>query len=71
MAKIIKINETELKVKFPTRLPDSYSLIIRDLQSSWDEHEITEDLQAKHMSLIKLTRLIARNGRPLNTARAD
>ncbi|CAF2101847.1 unnamed protein product [Rotaria magnacalcarata] len=66
-----KMNETEIKVKFPTRLPDSYSLVIRDFQSTWDEREITDDLQAKHMSLLKLTRLIARNSRPLNAVRAD
>lgn len=67
----IRINNMEFKLKFPTRLPNSYSLVIRDFQSSWKEVEITEDLREAHSSLLKLTRLVARNGKPLNVVRAD
>ena len=66
-----RIDEMEFTIKFPSRLPDSYSLVIKDFQYTWKESEIMEDLQGKHSSLLKLTRPIARNGKPLQAVRAD
>ncbi len=66
-----RIEEMEFAIKFPTRLPDSYSLVVQDFQLSWKEIEVMEDLQERHSSLLKLTRLMARNGKPLRAVRAD
>ncbi len=52
-------------MKFPTRLSDSYSLVIQDFQSIWQEDEVTDDLQVEHILVLKLTLLVARNGKYL------
>jgi hypothetical protein len=60
-----KIEEMEYTIKFPTRLPDSYSLVVQDFQLTWKEIDVMENLQERNSSLLKITRLIARNGKPL------
>ena len=47
------IDEMNFTVKMSTKLPDSYSLVIQDIQHTWKEIEILEDLQEKHPSLLK------------------
>ena len=66
-----KPDELEFKVKFPTRLPDPYSLVIQDFQLTWNENEIIDDLKTSYTSLLNLTRLVARNDRLLKAVRAD
>jgi hypothetical protein len=48
-----------------------YSLVVLDFQSTWKEDETSVDLQDKYSTLIKLTRLVTRDGKPLNSVRAD
>ena len=66
-----KLDELKVKIKFPTRLPDSYSLVIQDFQLTWNENEIIDDLKINCTSLLNLTRLVARNGRLLKAERTD
>ena len=66
-----KLDELKFKIKFPTRLPDSYSLVIQDFQLTWNENEIIDDLKTNYTSLLNLTCLVARNGRQLKAVRAD
>ena len=66
-----KLDEREFKIKFPTRLTDSYSLVIQDFQLTWNENEIIDDLKVKYTSLLNLMRLMARNGRLLKAVRKD
>ncbi|CAF4362184.1 unnamed protein product [Rotaria socialis] len=58
-------------IKYPKILPATYSLIIHDFQSTWNEDETTKELQEKCVTLRKLTRLVTREGRPMNTVRTD
>ncbi|CAM4888498.1 unnamed protein product [Rotaria socialis] len=49
-------------IKYPKILPATYSLIIHDFQSTWNEDETTKELQEKCVTLRKLTRLVTREG---------
>jgi hypothetical protein len=66
-----KLGKREFKIKIPTRLPDSFSLVIQDFRQTWDEIEAFDDWKTKHLTLQKLTRLVARNGRSLRAVKAD
>ena len=66
-----KLDEREFKIKFPTRLHELYSLVIKAFQLTWNENEIIDDLKVKYTSLLNLTRLVAHNGRLLKAVRAD
>ncbi|CAF3395271.1 unnamed protein product [Rotaria socialis] len=66
-----RISNTNYIIKYPKILPSIYSLIIHDFQSTWNEDETTKELQEKYVTLRKLTRLVTREGRPMNVVRAD
>ena len=66
-----RINDIEFTTKQPKILPETYSVVIRDFQFTWKEEETAIDLREKYPSLIKITRLVTRDGRSMNVARAD
>jgi hypothetical protein len=67
----IRIDGNDYTIKYPRILPETYSLVIKDFQLTWKEKETAIDLHEKYSSLIKFTRLITRDGRPMNIVRAD
>jgi len=67
----IKIDGNDYTIKFPKILPETYSLVIKDFQLTWKEEETAIELHDIYSSLIKLTRLVTRDGRPMNIVRAD
>ena len=66
-----KIFDIEFTTKQPKILPEMYSIVIRDFQYTWKDEETAIDLREKYPTLIKIARLMTRDGRPMNIARAD
>jgi hypothetical protein len=66
-----KIANNEFEVIVPRIFPAAYSLVIHQFFTNWNINEVFEELKTNYPSLVKLTRMMSVNNKPLNLVRAD
>ncbi|CAF3210753.1 unnamed protein product [Rotaria sp. Silwood2] len=66
-----KICNSEYKLDLPVKIPSSYSIVVLNVPSQWDEQTFGNELKQHYPSIVRAVRLFVKGGRPLNKVRLD
>lgn len=66
-----KICNSEYKLDLPIKIPSSYSIVVLNVPSQWNEQTFGNELKQHYPTIVRAVRLFVKNGRPLNKIRLD
>ncbi|CAF4740776.1 unnamed protein product, partial [Rotaria sp. Silwood2] len=66
-----KIRNVDYQLDLPMKIPTSYSIVVLNVPSQWNEHTFGNELKQRYPSIVRDVRLFVKGGRPLNKVRLD
>ena len=66
-----KIRNAEYQLDLPVKIPASYSIVVLNDPSQWNEQNFGNEFKQQYPSIVRAVRLFVKGGRPLNKIRLD